>query len=110
MDKMQHLGSFCSKHKYFLSIILFGLIGGLLGNNSIYRYFELSSENSALRKEIADYDARIASYRQQRKVLETDPNAVEEIARVRLLMKKANEDIYVVETTSKDSAIQFVTQ
>lgn len=106
MDKIQRIGYYGSKYKYLLALFLFLLVGGILGNNSLYRYFELSTENERLREEIAEYEARIAAYRQQKKILETDPTAVEEIARVRLNMKKENEDMYVVESISTDSLSQ----
>lgn len=74
----------------------FVLVVGFLDDRSFYHLFLLMQENSSLRQEIAAYESQYAADAQALRMLATSQEAVEKVARVNLLMKTANEDIYVV--------------
>jgi len=85
------------KHKYFWTLLIFGGIVGFLDPNSLVHRYRLRAENEALRTEIAQYDKRYREDSHTLQKLRTSQDAMEDVARVRLLMKTDNEDLYVIE-------------
>lgn len=74
----------------------FVLIVGFLGEDSFYRFACLLHENGKMRDEVVRYEQQYAEDARALRLLDSSPEAVEKVARVNLLMKTDNEDIYVV--------------
>jgi len=93
------------RNKYLLTIIIF-LIWILLfdSNNLIARYKELR-ELHKLKIDREYYSKRIEADRQKLHELKTDNNNLEKFAREQYLMKKPDEDLYIILTPSEDRKI-----
>ncbi len=85
------------RNKYSLSLILFFVwIIFFDSNNLIERTINLRHIH-ALEKDKIYYDNKIAEDRTKLDELESNPENLEKFAREQYLMKKANEDIFIVE-------------
>ena len=76
--------------------LLFFIFAGFLGDFSFYQYWSLKRQNAELSERIAQYHKEYDSDSRELHLLETSEEAVEKVARVNLLMKNENEDVYVV--------------
>ena len=85
MVKLITIWEFIGRHKYWITVVAFGVIIGFLDENSMIRRIGYAREISRLQGEIDKYRAEY----------EENPEAIEQIAREKYLMKKPNEDIYV---------------
>ena len=88
MGKLITIWEFIGRHKYWITVLAFGVIIGFLDENSMIRRIGYAREISRLQGEIDKYRAEYNE-------LSTNPEAIEQIAREKYLMKKPNEDIYV---------------
>ncbi|GAE16396.1 hypothetical protein IX307_000966 [Bacteroides pyogenes] len=99
MSTLTNIWSFIRRHKYLITIGIFTAIIGFLDENSLYRRFKYEREINQLKKEIEKYKAEYEESTEKLNELQTNPEAIEQIAREKYLMKKPNEDIYVFEET-----------
>ena len=83
MGKLITIWEFIGRHKYWITVVAFGVIIGFL------------DEISRLQGEIDKYRAEYEENTERLNELSTNPEAIEQIAREKYLMKKPNEDIYV---------------
>ena len=89
MGKLISIWEFICRRKYLITIVAFAVIIVFLDENSLLRRLGYEREISQLKEEIEKYRA---DYEEN-----TNPDAIEQIAREKYLMKKPNEDIYVFE-------------
>ena len=75
----------------------FAAIIGFLDENSAIRRIGYTREISRLQSEIEKYRADYEENTKKLNELSSNPDAIEQIAREKYLMKKPNEDIYVFE-------------
>ena len=94
MGKLISIWSFIRRRKYLITVVAFAVIIGFLDENSLVRRFGYEREISQLKEEIEKYRA---DYEENTNEISTNPDAIEQIAREKYLMKKPNEDIYVFE-------------
>lgn len=99
MSKLITIWNFMCQHKYLITVGIFVVIIGFLDENSLLRRFGYEREISQLRNEIEKYRADYEENTKRLNELSTNPDAIEQIAREKYLMKKPNEDIYVFEET-----------
>ena len=92
MGKLISIWSFIRRRKYLITVVAFAVIIGFLDENSLVRRFGYEREISQLKEE-ADYEENTKRLNE----ITTNPDAIEQIAREKYLMKKPNEDIYVFE-------------
>lgn len=97
MSKLLTLWNFMRRHKYLITICAFVVIIGFLDENSMIRRIGYAREINQLQKEIEKYRAEYEENTRRLNELSTNPEAIEQIAREKYLMKKPNEDIYVFE-------------
>lgn len=97
MDKLITIWSFLGRHKYLITVGIFAVIIGFLDENSLLRRFKYEREISQLKEEIEKYRADYEENTQRLNELSTNPDAIEQVAREKYMMKKPNEDIYVFE-------------
>ena len=93
MGKLISIWSFIRRRKYLITVVAFAVIIGFLDENSLVRRFGYEREISQLKEEIEDYEENTKRLNE----ITTNPDAIEQIAREKYLMKKPNEDIYVFE-------------
>ena len=94
MGKLISIWEFICRRKYLITIVAFAVIIVFLDENSLLRRLGYEREISQLKEEIEKYRA---DYEENLNEISTNPDAIEQIAREKYLMKKPNEDIYVFE-------------
>lgn len=97
MGKLLTVWNFIRKHKYLITVLIFAVIIGFLDENSIVRRASNQREIITLHKEIDKYQAEYDENTKRLNELMTNPDAMEKVAREKYLMKKPDEDIYVIE-------------
>lgn len=97
MDKLINIWSFICRRKYLITVVSFAVIICFLDENSLIRRFGYEREIRRLQEEIEKYRADYDENTQRLNEISTNPDAIEQIAREKYLMKKPNEDIYVFE-------------
>lgn len=97
MGKLITIWSFIRRHKYLITIGVFAIIIGFLDENSLFRRFQYEREISQLKDEIEKYRVDYEENTKRLNEINSNPDAIEQIAREKYLMKKPNEDIYVFE-------------
>ena len=97
MDKLITIWSFICRRKYLITVVAFAVIIGFLDENSLFRRLAYEREISQLKEEIEKYRAYYEENTKRLNELNSNPYAIEQVAREKYLMKKPNEDIYVFE-------------
>ena len=97
MDKLITIWSFICRRKYLITVVAFAVIIGFLDENSLFRRLAYEREISQLKEEIEKYRADYEGNTKRLNELNSNPDAIEQVAREKYLMKKPNEDIYVFE-------------
>ena len=97
MDKLITIWSFICRRKYLITVVAFAVIIGFLDENSLFRRLAYEREISQLKEEIETYRADYEENTKRLNELNSNPDAIEQVAREKYLMKKPNEDIYVFE-------------
>jgi cell division protein FtsB len=91
------------KNKFFISGMAFLVWMLFFDRNDLSAQYEYRNEVNKLEEEKAFYVKEIAKADIELKELTTNLNSLEKFARERYLMKRKNEDIYVViDETNKD--------
>jgi cell division protein FtsB len=83
------------KHKYILTILLIFLIVGVVDEDSFLNRHPRRVRIDMLKQEIANYKRQYTEADNKIRELESNPKAVEKIARERYHMKRADEDVFV---------------
>lgn len=82
--------------KYLVVMLVGVVIVGFLDENSIWSHLKNKQKIDALDREIEQYRKQYAADAEQLRRLDTDPKAIERIARERYFMKSDDEDIFVL--------------
>lgn len=88
--------SFFGHNKYWIVIIVGVLVVGVVDENSFLKRVRLESKIRELKEQIADYNGKYEENMARLRELETNPKAIEKIARERYFMKADDEDIFVL--------------
>ena len=99
---MSRLVDFYKKHlaginKYWVVTILFLAITFLVGDSNLYNRFKYDEKILYLESEINRYKKEIEMNKKKIQELQTDKEGLERFAREEYLMKKENEDIFIIE-------------
>ncbi len=92
---LTHIPSFL-KNKYFISFAAFCMVILFLDKNDFFTQYQRLKELRALQQSKRHYTAELASERKQLEALETNPATVEKVAREKYLMKRDNEELFLV--------------
>ncbi len=84
------------KNKYVLTVLAFLLWLLFFDNNDLIRQYERHQRLNELKEQRSFYKERIERTKEELKALTSDTSELERFARERYLMKKPNEDIYVI--------------
>jgi cell division protein DivIC len=96
MSKLRSIWNFVCRHKYMVAIVIFVIVVGFADTNSYYHRYLQYREAIDLQEQINDYKSQYNHDTRMLKQLDANPRAMEKIARERYLMKKPNEDIYII--------------
>ena len=97
MGKLISIWEFICRRKYLITIVAFAVIIVFLDENSLLRRLGYEREISQLKEEIEKYRADYEENTKRLNEISPNPDAIEQIARAKYLMKQPNEDIYVFE-------------
>ena len=84
------------KNKYFISFSAFCIVILFLDKNDFFTQYERRKELRELQQSKKHYTAEIATQRKELQALETNPAAVEKVAREKHLMKRDNEELFLI--------------
>jgi len=90
------------KNKYVLTLIAFVLWMIFFDAKDILTQRERSNELRQLQESKAYYTDEIAKERKALEELKSNPAAIEKYAREKYLMKRENEDLFVIQRAEKD--------
>lgn len=96
MDFYKKIPSWC-RNKYVLTLVCFVIWIVFFDHNDLFLQAERSGELKQLEKGKAYYQEQIDAINKDLSALKNDPAAIERVARERFLMKKDNEEIFVIE-------------
>ena len=91
--------------KYIVVTVIAVVLIGFVDENSMWSHFRNKQKISELSEEIASYTKRYKHDQQQIHLLDSDPKAMEKIARERYFMKSDDEDIFVLSDDPSSSEI-----
>ena len=103
MKLLTHIPGFL-KNKYFISFAAFCVIILFLDKNDFFTQMGRRKELHALEQSKKHYTTQIATERKELEALETNPAAVERVAREKYLMKRDNEDIFIISEKSDNAS------
>lgn len=84
------------KNKYIITILVFTLYVGFFDRNNLMDRFEAIHELKQLKKDKQYYIQKIDEDTKRMKELKTNNENLEKFAREQYLMKKPNEDIFII--------------
>jgi cell division protein DivIC len=100
MKLLQYLPSWL-KNKYLISGVIFLVFLVFFDDRDLVSNFRHRQELSNLEQSKAHYQAEISKTRQELRQLQTDAALLEKYAREKYLMKRDNEDIFLVKEQNK---------
>ena len=97
MSKLKSVWSFICMHKYLITIVIFLVIIVFLDENNLINRFQHKNEIRVMKSDIEEYRKQFNEDTERLKELTDNPEGLEKIAREKYLMKKPNEDIFILE-------------
>ena len=99
---MSRLTEFYKKYlaglnKYWLVTILFIAISFFIGDSNLYNRYRYDERIRTLENEINRYQKEIEQNKKKIQELQTDKVGLEQFAREEYLMKKEDEDLFIIE-------------
>ena len=101
MGKINTIWGYLGRHKYLITVILGILIVGIIDENSFRSLAMYQIRIQELQVQIDDYQKQFDNDSVRLHILMNDPKGAERIARERYLMKRPNEDIFIMSTDPK---------
>lgn len=93
--------------KYVIVMVAGVVLVGFVGDNCLLSHFRNQQKISELQSEIDHYRSSYERDISKIRRLDTDPNAIVEIARERYFMKNDDEDIFVLSDDVKSTTKQY---
>lgn len=90
------------RNKYFITLTAFVVWMLFFDSRDMISQRERSQELQQLQQSRAYYMAEIAKERKALKELKTNPVAIEKYAREKYLMKRDNEDLFIIQVPEKE--------
>jgi cell division protein DivIC len=84
------------KSKYFICLAAFAVIMLFLDKNDVFTQLARVRELRELRQSKAYYSTQIASERKELEALKNNPAALEKYAREKYLMKRDDEELFII--------------
>lgn len=92
------------KNKYLLAGVAFAIILLFLDRNDVFTQIGRARELNDLEKSKKYYREETDKQKKELQALKNDPAALEKFAREKYLMKKEDEDLFIVPEKKSDSA------
>lgn len=97
MGKVVTIWNYLCRHKYMVVTVIFLVIIGFVDENSLIRRAKYKYEIMQLQDEINYYRDIYNKDTERMNELNSNPEAIEKIAREKYLMKTPDEDIFIFE-------------
>jgi len=102
MTLLTHIPSLL-KNKYFIALSVFAAVMFFFDKNDVFTQSARNKQLRELQESKQYYSDRIASERKELEQLKSNPGTVEKYAREKYLMKRDNEDLFIIpETLDKE--------
>ena len=98
MKLLNHIPSWL-KNKYFIAVGVFAAIMLFFDKNDVFTQSARNTQLKELQESKQYYIDRIASERKELEQLKSNPRTVERYAREKYLMKRDNEDLFIISET-----------
>lgn len=102
MKLLTHIPSWI-KNKFFIAFAVFVAIIFFFDKNDLFTQMDRSRQLHELQKSKQYYSARIAAVSAELEKLRSNPAILEKYAREKYLMKRDNEDLFILPENSDDS-------
>lgn len=96
MSRFNNLLSWVSRAKYWVVLAIIVLIVGFVDDNSFWNRHKRKVILRELNTEISNYKEQYERDDQRLHEMESDPMALEKLAREKYFMRRDNEDVFVV--------------
>jgi len=93
--------AFLLKYRYYFIFGAFGIWMTFFDFNSLTSLIKINKDVRVLKKEAAFYKKEIEQARQQRTYLFSNPDNLEKFAREKYMMKKDDEDVFIIVENKK---------
>jgi cell division protein DivIC len=103
MKLLNHIPSWI-RNKYFISFVAFAAILLFLDKNDVFTQYDRRQELKDLQQSKAYYTRLITTERKELEQLKNDPGTLEKYAREKYLMKKDNEELFIIPEKPANSA------
>ena len=100
MKLFSYIPSFL-KNKFFLSTAFFAIWILFFDKNDLFTQMARGNELTSLKKSKEYYSEQIAQERKISEELQSNPATIEKYAREKYLMKRENEDLFIVQPIEK---------
>lgn len=101
MGKINTIWGYIARHKYLITLILGIFLVGIVDENSFRSLAIYQIRIQELQAQIDEYQKQFDGDSIRLHILLNDPKGAERIARERYLMKRPNEDIFIMSTDPK---------
>lgn len=98
MSKLHSIIDLIRNHKNLVVILIWALFVGYIDSNSIWDRHFLWQSISGLKKEIASLEASYQENTRKLNELQTNPHAVERVAREKYYMTRPDEDLFIIQS------------
>lgn len=88
------------KNKYFIVATAFCIVLLFLDRNDIFTHFDRKKELKSLQESKQHYITEIAAEKKELEALKTNPGTLEKYAREKYLMKRDNEELFIISENS----------
>ncbi|MBK6937084.1 MAG: septum formation initiator family protein [Chitinophagaceae bacterium] len=95
MKLLTHIPSWL-KNKYLIAFLAFCVVVLFVDKNDVFTQLNRKKELKELEKSKAHFTTQIAAERKELEALKTKPATLEKYAREKYLMKKDNEELFLV--------------
>ena len=90
------------RNKYFLCAVAFVVYMIFFDKNDLFSQYQYYQQLHKLKQERDFYQKETVKVTEELNELSSDPKALEKFAREKYLMKKDNEDVFVIQQPKKD--------
>jgi len=84
------------KNKFLIATVFFVVWMLFFDHNNLFLHLQYRNELNDLKKSKQYYKEQISKTREEVELLKTDPKWMEKVAREQYLMKRDNEDVYLI--------------
>ena len=95
MKLLTYLPAFL-KNKYFIAVTVFAVVMLFLDKNDVFTQFGRAKELKQLQQSKQHYTSQIAAEQKELQALKTNPATLEKYAREKYLMKRDNEELFII--------------